>query len=195
MKKILLNEERRDPQTALNQIRRSQESDLLIPEEAMLVDPLTRLYTRAYFEGRLSEELSWASRERGDVSLVLVQLQNLSKYSRLNGTIKSDNLLLEVVKIIRAATRKSDILTRYSNEMFALILPYTGKTVTIVEHRLSRSLGKLLEEIKGNQGSIPVAISLGAAIYPMEAIEFETLFQSALDGLASIDDFKLPIAA
>ena len=195
MKKILLNEERRDPQTTLIQIRRSQESDLLIPEEAMLVDPLTRLYTRTYFEGRLSEELSWASRERGDVSLVLIQLRNLSKYSRLNGTIKSDNLLLEVVKTIRTATRKSDILTRYSNEIFALILPYTGKTVTIVEHRLSRSLGKLLEEIKGNQGSVPVTISLGAAIYPMEAIEFETLFQSALDGLASIEEFQLPIAA
>ena len=195
MKKILLNDERRDPQTTLNQIRRSQEEEFSLSADDLLVDPLSRLYTRSYFEGRLQEELSWASRERGEVSVVLIQLERLNQYSRGVGTIKADNLILELVKTVRASTRKSDILTRYSADMFALILPYTGKTVTIVEHRLMQSLAKLLADEGADRGLHTVNISLGASIYPVEAIEFETLFQSAMDRLTSIEEFQLPIAA
>ena len=200
MKKILINEERRDPEVALHQIRRSYESEMTVPIEALFVDPLTRLYTRAYFEDRLQEELSWASRESGCISVILIRMENFAAYSRAHGTMRVDEAALELVKTVRASTRKSDILTRHSSDLFALILPYTGQTVTIVEHRLSQNLSKWLSERPFVASSSNLGVSMGGAVYPLEAVEFESLIQLALDRMAFVqeeeaDEESLPFAA
>jgi RNA polymerase sigma-B factor len=175
LKKILVTDELRDAQMKMASMRKRLEEQQTLLEQTSVVDGLTRLYNRRYFETRLEEELSRASRMKSEVSVLFVTVSGLDPFVRAYGTLKGDEAVQGLANTIRQTVRRVDILTRYSSETFALILPFTGQTVQIVHTRLQMALTAWLEDQGWNAGRAPLTLGIGAAIYPQDAEQAGTL--------------------
>jgi RNA polymerase sigma-B factor len=175
LKKILVTDELRDAQLKLAQMRQRFEEQQVLLEQNTVVDGLTRLYNRRYFESRLEEELSRASRNGGEAAVLFIKIDGLENFTRANGTLKGDEVITGAAEVIRAGVRRLDILTRYDTNLFALILPHTGANVHIVRTRLHLALERWLDDKAWRDGRAPITVSLGAAIYPHDAAQSAAL--------------------
>ncbi|HLJ57395.1 MAG TPA: sigma-70 family RNA polymerase sigma factor [Chthonomonadaceae bacterium] len=168
LKKILVTEELRDTGRRAATPRRRAD-DLPAPDPRPLVDRLTRLYSRGYFDSRLEEELSRASRECAELAVIFVKIGGMEAYQRANGTLKVDETVHGLVSVIRSAIRRHDILTRYDNDMFAVILPFTGRNAIFVANRMSESLAGWIAVQQDPRDAATLMPGVGVALYPFEA--------------------------
>jgi len=168
LKKILVTEELRD-NSRRTSIQRQKPQDPAGQDNRLLVDGLTRLYNRGYFNSRLEEELSRASRECAELAVVFVKLGGLEAFQRNNGTLKVDETIYGMAQAIRSAIRRPDILTRYDEDMFAIILPFTGQNAVIVAERVNKAIQDWLEQQRGPAEGCTLTPGTGVAIYPFEA--------------------------
>ena len=94
---------------------------------------------------------------------------------------------------IRATVRRTDIVTRYDAQTFALILPHTGANVTAVCDRLMGSLMDWLQARDWHTGRAPLHIGMGLACYPEEAMQAGPLTSLAESRI--VPPQALPMAA
>ena len=88
-------------------------------------DPLTGLYNRYAFKEILRQEIERAQRYERHLSLLMIDIDHFKKVNDLFGHLVGDEVLEEVADIITSAVRKTDIITRFGGEEFAIILPET----------------------------------------------------------------------
>jgi len=119
---------------------------------ATIIDALTGLYTRAYFEARLDEELSRARRHNLELSIIRVQVGE---------ELHEAALFTEVAQVFKDAMRRSDLVARLDAREFAALLPHTGETKEPVRRRLQERLAALRARL-----SSPCVLLLGASSYP-----------------------------
>ncbi len=97
-------------------------------EELSITDSLTGLFNRRHFYRRLKEEIARAKRQHHQVSLLVVDLDNLKDYNDRRGHLKGDEALRGVAEAITASIRQDvDTGYRYGGDEFAIILPYSDE--------------------------------------------------------------------
>ncbi len=117
-----------------------------------VVDAVTSLYTRPYFEARLAEELSRASRHELELSIIRL---------RVDGALPEAALFVRIAQVVKDCMRRSDLVARYDERELIALLPHTGATRETVIRRLHAALGTLLTAFPH-----PCALSLGRSSYP-----------------------------
>jgi GGDEF domain-containing protein len=100
---------------------------------------------------------------------VFIKLGGMEAFQRSNGTLKVDETIYGLAQAIRGAIRRPDILTRYDEDMFAVILPFTGQNAVVVADRVSKALSSWLEQQRGLGEACSLTPGTGVAIYPFEA--------------------------
>ena len=101
-------------------------SNLKLREELRLqsiVDPLTGLFNRRYFEKTLERELSRAKRHGNPVCVFMLDIDNLKDYNDKFGHAVGDVLLYEIGCYLKENVRGEDVACRYAGDEFTLILP------------------------------------------------------------------------
>ncbi|NJL29875.1 MAG: diguanylate cyclase, partial [Thermoanaerobaculia bacterium] len=91
-------------------------------------DGLTGLYNHRHFHERLQQEIERAERYRRALALIMVDLDHFKAYNDTYGHPRGDEVLIEVSRLLRQASRTTDIAARYGGEEFSLILPETTRT-------------------------------------------------------------------
>jgi diguanylate cyclase (GGDEF)-like protein len=101
-------------------------SNLKLREELRLqsiVDPLTGLFNRRYFEKTLERELSRAKRHGRPVCVFMLDIDDLKGYNDKFGHAVGDALLYEIGNYLLKNVRGEDVACRYAGDEFTLILP------------------------------------------------------------------------
>ena len=159
-------------------------------DESSGQDLLTELPTFNHFARRLSDEFSRARRAGRPVSVVLVDVNNLTAVNREYGVRAGDAVLRHVARTIDATKRFNDVVARLGDDEFGVILLDTGDDgirafVERLEDRLSRE--SAMTEAGGREISLWAGVCTGSAIGTPDVTRAEGLLEAAM---ADLDDAK-----
>ena len=93
--------------------------------QAPYTDSLTGLLNHGFFLELLERELKRFSTKGIPFSLVMIDIDEFSRYNRQRGTVRGDRALKEVAKVIQEGIRDTDLATRYLGDIFMLLLSNT----------------------------------------------------------------------
>ena len=130
-------------------------------------DELTGLHNRKYLHERLEQEMSRAKRYGTKLSCLLFDLDFFKVVNDIYGYEWGDVLLRSIADKLKQLIRKEDILTRYGDEEFVVILPNTSEdNAFIFAERFRREIEKMEFIPAGEEERHPITISGGIATYP-----------------------------
>ena len=130
-----------------------------------MVDGLTRLYVRRYFDARLEEEMQRADRFDSEFSMAMMDLDSFKRLNDEHGHVVGDKVLRMVASIVKAEMRGVDTASRYGGEEFALILP---RTTMVDAYNQAERIRQRIEraEIVEGETIVRVTASFGIASHP-----------------------------
>jgi two-component system, cell cycle response regulator len=145
-----------------------------------VVDEVTGFYNRRFLKERLEEEISRAKRYWYDLALVFVYPDNFKTVRAEHGTLYGDNIIKQIAALIRKNTRAIDIVTRYSDDAFAIILPQTGsKGTRVFSKKIIRVVDRHL--FYGILEKTKITVSVGSVVYGRENLSDVETFISTCD--------------
>jgi diguanylate cyclase (GGDEF)-like protein len=148
-------------------------------QEDSLTDPLTGLPNTRFMFMHLTRELARADRLKSEVSLLVMDLDNFKAINDTYGHHIGDRALREVASVLRAAIRPYDICIRYAGDEFIVVLSGCGgEEAERKRLELQRAVDHLHFEPRPDK-ALPLAISVGAAIFPHDGDSYETLLATA----------------
>ena len=136
-------------------------------------DELTGLHNRKFLLERLDSEMSRARRYHSQVSCILFDLDFFKVINDMYGYEWGDVLLKKIAEMLSTLARKEDVVTRYGDEEFMVILPDTSEeNAFIFAERFRRDVEKMSFIPAGEEERHPVKISGGISCYPyMENVD------------------------
>jgi diguanylate cyclase (GGDEF)-like protein/putative nucleotidyltransferase with HDIG domain len=148
-------------------------------QEDSLTDPLTALPNTRFMFMHLTRELARADRLKSEVSLLVMDLDNFKDINDTYGHHVGDRALREVAAVLRAGIRPYDICVRYAGDEFIVVLSGCGgEEAERKRVELQRGVDSLQFEARPGK-MLPLAISVGAAIFPHDGDSYETLLATA----------------
>lgn len=136
-------------------------------EKVSTTDDLTGLHNRKYLQERLEEEISRSKRYATKLSCILFDIDFFKVVNDMYGYEWGDILLRNIANKLDAMIRKEDILTRYGDEEFLLVLPNTSEeNAFLFGERFRREVEKMEFIPAGEEEAHRVTISGGISTYP-----------------------------
>ncbi|MFC3122392.1 sensor domain-containing diguanylate cyclase [Agaribacter flavus] len=131
-------------------------------KEISRVDGLTQLFNRRYWQERFEREFKLTIRSKKPISVLMLDIDHFKKVNDTYGHQAGDAVIQSISKLIKKATRETDIAGRYGGEEFVILLPdTTAENAYTVGERIRKAAEKTLVEHEGAE--ISVTISAGIA--------------------------------
>ena len=141
---------------ALSQARR----ELIQLRSTAMVDALTGLYNKRYFDMRLTQEAQISVRDTRSLTLMMVDVDHFKAVNDTRGHTAGDAVLYKLAARIQRSLRSYDVPCRVGGEEFAVILPGTPLSGALrVAERARSSMEQEPFCVAGTQ--IPVTVSIG----------------------------------
>ena len=150
--------------------------------ENPLRDPVTGLYNKSYFQGRMMEELRRAVRYKHDLTLVLFEIGNYPRLLEQLSREDMERMLKYIASMLSRMTRECDVVARLAEGSFAALLPETGwRGGKVMAERLCRFF---LKELPGMvYGEVVPELYWGLASFPEEVQLPDRLYTCAVEAM------------
>lgn len=134
-------------------------------------DTLTSLYNHRGFQEVLANEISKAKDTNSPLSVVMFDVNNISKINRELGHAKGDEVIKTIAEKIKQNIRANDSAGRYGGDEIAVIMPDTNtKDAKYLAEYITYCLSCCFVDDVG-----PIKVSVGISTYPECTIEQEKL--------------------
>ncbi len=164
-----------------------------MPQRSAIEDALTTLHTRPVLDAVLAKECHRAERFEHWLSMMLIDVDNLSAINKTHGYGVGDRILERMGILLRTYFREHDWVVRYAEDEIAVLLPETNpadalmladRTRLMVEDRLT------FRDYRTDQRA---AVTVSVAVTSARALEGEPIdqarFQAAAE--AALDQAKV----
>jgi len=132
-------------------------------------DSLTDLWNHGYFQYLLQSGIEKAKAVKGNLSLIMLDIDDFKVYNDMLGHQAGDTILKELSNLLKNQSRKMDYVCRYGGEEFTIILPQTDKPEAFsIAERVRQDIEKhpfVHEEILPNK---KLTVSVGIATFPKD---------------------------
>ena len=126
-----------------------------------LLDPLTGINNRRFFDQRVKEEVNLAQRNSTSLSCLFIDLDHFKNINDTHGHQAGDEVLKRVAQIFNETMRTSDVLARYGGEEFVILLADTNSQDAFdIAERLRNIVAKTSFTIS-SEISLNVTLSIG----------------------------------
>ena len=172
---------------AIGWYRAEQESKGQEVERLSLVDKLTSLHNYTYFVDRLDEERKRADRFGSRISLIMIDVDEFKNFKDKHGLRAGNELIKHIAEIMKIQVRGVDVVCRYGEEEFAILLPNTGREASFdVAERIRDAVA--ISDFSPSPGISVRTISGGVATYPDDAGDDLQLIDRVDEALAKAKD-------
>ena len=162
---------------------------MFTPQRAAIEDPLTTLVTRPVIDAVLPKECCRAERFEHYLSMMLVDIDNLSAINKAHGYGVGDRILERMGILMRTYFREHDWVGRYAEDTFAVLLPETNpadarslaeRTRSMIEQRLTFRDYRTEQRIVV---TVSVAVTSGRAVEgePIDHVQLTAAAEAALE--------------
>jgi len=141
-------------------------------------DVLTNLPNRTLFNDRIAQAISLAERQRKQLAVLFVDLDQFKRINDSLGHGVGDNLLRSVAARLTACVRRSDTVCRLGGDEFVILLSQ-------VEHAEDAAISarKILRAVAAphiiDNRSLDISVSIGGCTYPADGLDGATLMSHA----------------
>lgn len=133
----------------------------LLSRKAM-IDGLTGLWNRSYFDMRMSQELSLTRRTHQPLACIMLDLDHFKRLNDTYGHPSGDEVLRWVGQLLTETCRGEDIVCRYGGEEFVVLCPNTTAALAAeLAERIRTSLESFTWRFRDS--AVKVTCSLGVA--------------------------------
>ena len=141
-------------------------------------DPLTTLANRVLFRDRMIHAVAMAKRKKQVVGLVLCGLDRFKETVWAFGQEMGDLLLKEAADRLKKCLREVDTAARLGGDEFTCLMEGVNSRpdMEIIGNRILKAFAQpcVIEKKE-----VPVSVSLGLVVYPIDSEEIDGLFTSA----------------
>lgn len=147
-------------------------------EQLALYDHLTSLPNRTLFVDLVQREILQARRTQQRFGVFFIDLDRFKTVNDSMGHAAGDALLLEISNRLRQAVREVDVVGRQSGDEFLILARDISHWESLGE--MADRILKAVEEPVALAGTlVRVSASIGIALFPDDADDFEALIKSA----------------
>lgn len=130
--------------------------------QASLTDPLTGVYNRTVMEAALRRETSLARRHKTPLSFIVLDIDRLKAVNDEYGHEMGDKLIKAVADSVSQSLRKTDLLSRFGGDEFAILLSNTGRRgATVLAENIRKKIAGVVCMFASN--AIKVTVTMGVA--------------------------------
>jgi diguanylate cyclase (GGDEF)-like protein len=153
-------------------------------------DTLTELPKRGILTCQLSEAIAKAKHNSHLLAVMFVDLNRFKKINSSLGHQTGDRLLQKVVARFKECIRREDVIARWGNDEFTLMLPkiYGRDEATAIATRI---LEAFTFPFNLENKPVHVTIGIGIATYPEHGSDAETLLQNADAALSQAQQLNI----
>jgi len=136
--------------------------------ELAMIDGLTGLFMRRYFDARIEEEVERSKRYGTPFSVLMMDVDDFKKLNDEHGHLIGDRVLRQIANTVKAQLRGVDTAARYGGEEIAVILP---RSDMVASYNVGERIRQAISELRVTTDSEPpkvlsVTASFGVAAYP-----------------------------
>jgi diguanylate cyclase (GGDEF)-like protein len=132
-------------------------------EEASHRDPLTGLYTCAWFDGQLAEWFGEARETSTALTVILADIDGLQAINEAHGHTAGDKVIFSVAACLRQRLRPRDPMARHTGAAFTILLPRArAAAARVVAERLRAGVAEAGHDVSVAQ-TLRVTVSFGCA--------------------------------
>jgi diguanylate cyclase (GGDEF)-like protein len=143
-----------------------------------ITDELTHLYTTRHFRHCIDRELSEFEKYGWKFTLLMHDIDNFKRVNDTYGHLTGDVVLKEVAQCMLHSLRDNDLVFRYGDEEFVVILPATdAKGGVLVAERIRKTIEDFIFD-KGTN-NLKITVSIGVSACPVNGNTAHALVASA----------------
>jgi diguanylate cyclase (GGDEF)-like protein/hemerythrin-like metal-binding protein/PAS domain S-box-containing protein len=141
------------------------------------LDGLTGLVNRRLFMDRLNQALYHAQRNQQKIVLLMLDLDGFKPINDSRGHAGGDQLLRQVARRLSLLVRQSDTVARLGGDEFAVLL--LDSDTEAGERVGQKILDAVAQPYKVDAIECRIGVSIGMAVYPLDAEQADTLLIAA----------------
>jgi len=141
-------------------------------------DPLTQLTSRYQFNEYLQHLVEESQRNSQGFALLYIDLDHFKDINDSIGQAGGDELLIEIAQHLKNCVRTYDLLCRLGGDEFIAVLKNVTGTADI-ENRARIIRTRIAESMSIRGAEVNITCSIGAAVYPNDGPDADTLIQHA----------------
>jgi two-component system cell cycle response regulator len=133
--------------------------------ESSVHDPLTHAFNRQYLADRMLAEIARARRARGDLTVLMIDVDALKTVNDRFGHLAGDRALCTVAARITRTLRIEDVFARYGGDEFVVLAIGTDRADALrLAERVRRAVEGLHMSARGREVQITTSIGVASLV-------------------------------
>ncbi len=141
-------------------------------------DSLTQILNRTGVQKRVSSWMQTKNAKERGAALFIIDVDNFKTVNDTLGHAEGDKALIQTARTLKTIFREEDVIGRMGGDEFLVFCPGLRNEETIAQKAGMVIMGGQQDIIR-SEGSVHLTLSVGAAIYPEHAANFEILIRQA----------------
>lgn len=132
-------------------------------KQMAIMDGLTNLYNRQYFDQILNQAVSQTKRKNSYLTVIMIDVNDLKFINDYFGHVMGDYVIKAAASVLLHSVRDSDTVCRYGGDELVVLLPNTSQSETaIIHNRILENVAKWNDE-ENQHLDVTLSLSVGCA--------------------------------